>query len=383
MEILKTFEMTLTTPNLDSSPISYSSSSILSKLETIVASGSQSKTLESDEEEPVVAKKFILDLNADHPVALPAKEGKLKKTRSVDFPTEFDKKLLEAIDYCGFGSWKNISSRISKNYSDDELNSETLPIDVRQPEQIKRYYLTIFIPHFKLLNDEATYEHTNTAEQKILDFHTINQTSELVIEPTSKEVLSSTQNHDIKYRRLRGDFDVEHDNTAEELVACLDDETSTNQLHYQELVPLRKALLDSYQKRLGERNRRKRFLQSNHSVDFSNKNRFSTILQLSTQNQLESLEQGLFLQKQLENRIKSLLSKKGTQKNSLSDNLLSSLEKKILPATLSSKKFTQLKMTHFFKLSKKTTDSIKSASTVKERKLVSTFVNEQGWKDKI
>lgn len=137
-------------------------------------------------------------------------------------------------------------------------------------------YLTIFLPHFKLLNDEATYEDNDTAEQKNLDFHTINQTSELVIEPTSKEVLSSTQNHEIKYRRLRGDFDVEYDNAAEELVACLDDETSTNQLHYQELVPLRKALLDSYQKRLGERNRRKRFLQTNHSVDFTNKNKFST-----------------------------------------------------------------------------------------------------------
>ena len=94
MEILKTFEKTHTTPNLDSSPISYSSSSILSKLENIITVD-QSKALESDEEEPVVAKKFILDLNADHPVALPAKEGKLKKARSVDFPSDFDKKLRQ------------------------------------------------------------------------------------------------------------------------------------------------------------------------------------------------------------------------------------------------------------------------------------------------
>ena len=94
MEILKTFEKTHTTPNLDSSPISYSSSSIFSKLENIITVD-QSKALESDEEEPVVAKKFILDLNADHPVALPAKEGKLKKARSVDFPSDFDKKLRQ------------------------------------------------------------------------------------------------------------------------------------------------------------------------------------------------------------------------------------------------------------------------------------------------
>lgn len=34
------------------------------------------------------------------------------------FPNYFDELLLECVEYCGYGSWKNISNRLLKNYRD-------------------------------------------------------------------------------------------------------------------------------------------------------------------------------------------------------------------------------------------------------------------------
>merc|ERR1712018_314443 len=219
-------------------------------------------------------------------------------------------------------------------------------------------------------------------------------------------VLSIMQNQNIKYRRLRGDFDVEHDNNCEDLISVLDDEINPNQYHSTELLQLRTSLCDGYQQRLNERNRRKRFLQMNHSLDF---NRFanehkilSKCLQLSSQKGIEKLQSGISLEQSIKTRITQLEKCKNVTKSSsssaaleqlpsqsttsFSPSLLSTIEQStILPKTkFTSKKFTTLKVTSLVKNNTTTSkskilDDIKLYSTSKEHKLVQTYITDQNW----
>lgn len=78
-------------------------------------------------------------------------------TKRHKFPNYFDEILLESMEYCGYGSWKNISNRLILNYK-PVITKHKLPIDVYDPLQIKTYYNLIYSFMFKDFREEYQFE---------------------------------------------------------------------------------------------------------------------------------------------------------------------------------------------------------------------------------
>jgi len=82
--------------------------------------------------------------------------------KSHPFPNHFDQILLESIEYCGFGSWKNISSRLVKNYK-NVITQHKLPINVYNSEEIMVYYCTVFSFMFDEFKKEYEFDVSGVA----------------------------------------------------------------------------------------------------------------------------------------------------------------------------------------------------------------------------
>lgn len=219
---------------------------------------------------------------------------------STNFPTIFDNALLESIEYCGFGSWKNITERLKTNLE----NPKFAPINIDSPDQVQRYYLSVFSRQFtelgkeyefviksgsiietrfsennnnKYLSDDSKNHLSNTKRSKKRSGDQAKSSAHNFVttiscsEPRTDCVLTKDipQTHEyplLKYRKERGDFELEFDDDAECLIAELTDEIDSHtekRSDYSDLLKkLRLALCEDYTKyRVNERHRRKRFLQ--------------------------------------------------------------------------------------------------------------------------
>lgn len=384
-------------------------------------------------------------------------------TSTRNFPTVFDEALLEAVEYCGFGSWKNISERLKQSLENPLL----APINPASPDQVQRYYLTVFSPHFKNLTNEYNFSVTSTAatgqrsnqpstrsknrklDKEILpfgivspfrnseslggtsgtqekcaayNFVNVNHSQEPRTDVVHSKAIPLATRTMLSYKRLRGDFEMEFDDTAEEFVADLTDEIEHHTEARSEYTPLLKrmrlALCDSYVRyRLHERHRRKRVLQEEHGIDDLDALRDGTsgvhkelgsCIQISHMETALKLSQDIQKATKLRERIKALEQQKLTQANtagspplqsmaedsnnnlpghtraSFSETLLSKQEQSICRRSqISPAKYTTLKTQCLLQAAQLSdtacTELVKLNSTAKERKLVNQVCHDNRW----
>lgn len=172
---------------------------------------------------------------------------------SSDWPAELELELINAVLELGYGNWTDIRKRIMH----------------KSEEEIERHFNNYYIHNKDNLMDLPSFGMKLITASWEYPLYKYNSQA-ICEEPPRFPVNSFQYRYFSGYNAARGDFEIEHDNSAEELLSSVsfddvDDGDADNDSDSDLMKELKFVMVQHYNERLKERQRRKRIIR-NHGL---------------------------------------------------------------------------------------------------------------------
>ncbi|KAK3914924.1 Transcriptional adapter 2-alpha [Frankliniella fusca] len=194
--------------------------------------------------------------------------------------------LLEAMIECGAGNWADIAKNVSSRTEEDCIKhyfnyySENSDLQLQAGETFSSHKIEIaqqavFAPYNRYVSNYKKISEFEAPDDQVKQLKN-NDLKKLKVNPYLKQYQQLSQRADLSrplfecratqfipgYNAARGEFSVEFDDNAEIMVAELDSElTDPDDPDYEIVTDMQVAIVEAYNERLRERNRRKHIIR--------------------------------------------------------------------------------------------------------------------------